>query len=158
MTIYQSIEEIQAAIGHEVGPSRWFTLDQQRIDGFGRITEDEQWIHTDPERAASGPFGTTVAHGYLTLALVSPIVMEIFQVENLHSAINYGMNKVRFPAPVPAGSRVRGTAVIEACEPVGKALQISLTVSITAEGSTRPACVAEFLMRVVAASAQPVHA
>jgi acyl dehydratase len=157
MTIYESVEEIQAALGDVVGPSRWFTLDQQRINDFGRISEDEQWIHTDPERAASGPFGTTVAHGYLTLSLVSPIVMEIFQVENLHSAINYGMNKVRFPAPVPAGSRVRGTAVIDACEPVGKALQITLTISITAEGATKPACVAEFLMRVTAGNTQPVH-
>ncbi|MCC3265503.1 MaoC family dehydratase [Arthrobacter gengyunqii] len=156
MTVFASADEIKAALGQEVGPSRWFTLDQQRINDFGRLSEDEQWIHTDPERAASGPFGITVAHGYLTLSLVSPIVMEIFQVENLHSAINYGMNKVRFPAPVAAGSRVRGTAVIGACEPVGDALQIILTVSITAEDATRPACVAEFLMRVVADSPQPV--
>ena len=157
MSVFASAKEIYAALGQEIGPSRWFTLDQHRINDFGRISEDEQWIHTDPERAALGPFGTTIAHGYLTLSLVSPIVMEIFQVENLHSAINYGMNKVRFPSPVPAGSRVRGTAVIEACESAGDALQITLTVSITAEGAARPACVAEFLMRVVADSTQSVH-
>jgi acyl dehydratase len=149
MTRYSSVSAVADAVGAQIGPSSWFTVDQKRIDGFAKLTEDEQWIHVDPARAADGPYGSTIAHGYLTLALVSPIVMEIFQVDRLHSAVNYGLNKVRFPAPVLAGQRVRGSAKIAAVEPAGAAMQVTLEVTIEVEGGTRPACVAEFVMRLV---------
>jgi acyl dehydratase len=148
---YESVAAVAGAVGEVLGPSRWLTIDQARIDAFAAITEDEQWIHVDPLRAAEGPFGSTIAHGYLTLSLVSPIVMEIFSVDKLHSAVNYGLNRVRFPAPVLSGQRVRGSATIRSAEEVGASLQVGLEVTIESEAGGRPVCVAEFLMRLVAA-------
>src|SRR5262249_54250029 len=109
---FPSVTELLGSVGDELGPSRWIIVDQERIDGFARVTEDEPWIHVDPARASTGPFGATIAHGYLTLSLVAPIVMELLTVGRLHSAVNYGLNRVRFPAPVRSGGRVRGRVTV----------------------------------------------
>jgi acyl dehydratase len=148
ITSYPSAAAVVHGVGDDLGPSRWFTVDQHRIDGFATITEDEQWIHIDPVRAETGPYGATIAHGYLTLSLVSPIVMEIFRVDNLHSAVNYGLNKVRFPNAVRAGERIRGRAKIAKADDLGGSTQVTLEVTIEVEGGERPACVAEFIMRL----------
>src|SRR5215510_15943015 len=99
--------ELTELIGREIGPTEWLKVDQERIDGFARATNDPQWIHTDPVRAAEGPFGTTIAHGFLTLSLCVPLMSQALQLDGYRMGINYGVNKVRFPAPVPSGSRVR---------------------------------------------------
>ena len=111
-TVVKSAEDIHALVGQELGTSSWVDIAQSRIDAFADVTGDHQWIHTDPERAAAGPFGTTIAHGYLTLSLLVPMLEEILVVENRKSSINYGLDKVRFPSPVPVGSRLRMSATL----------------------------------------------
>ncbi|MBT2384108.1 MaoC family dehydratase, partial [Streptomyces sp. ISL-11] len=108
--IFTSPEELRAAVGEELGPGDWLEVDQKRIDLFAEATGDHQWIHVDAERAAAGPFGTTIAHGYLTLSLLAALVPPLMRAEGARMGINYGLNKVRFPAPVPAGSRLRARA------------------------------------------------
>ena len=105
---YAHLADLQPLVGHEIGVSDWLTVDQARIDLFAQATGDHQWIHVDPERAAAGPFGTTVAHGFLTLSLVPQLFATAFDIDDVRMGVNYGLNKVRFPAPVPAGSRLRG--------------------------------------------------
>jgi acyl dehydratase len=146
---YASVAEVLDAVGDEVGPSRWISLGQPRIDAFADTTEDRQWIHTDPARAAEGPYGGTVAHGFLTLSLLSPVVTEIFTVGDLHSAVNYGLNRVRFPAPALAGRPVRGSATVQQVESTSTGVRVTLQVTMEAEGNDRPVCVADFLMLLV---------
>ncbi len=135
--------------GLELGPSRWFEVSQARIDAFADATEDRQWIHVDPERADESPFGATVAHGLLTLSLVIPMTYELMPVENARLAVNYGLNRVRFPAPVPVGKRVRQRVVLKAVEEVGEqAVQLTHERTVEVEGGDKPACVAETLMRI----------
>ena len=110
--IFTSADELRAGVGEQLGHSDWLEIEQKRIDLFADATGDHQWIHVDPERAASGPFGTTIAHGYLTLSLLPTLVPQVLRVEGMKMGINYGANKVRFPSPVPVGSRLRATAVL----------------------------------------------
>ena len=140
------IEEIQP--GLELGPSRWFDVPQERIDAFAELTEDRQWIHVDPERAAQSPFGTTVAHGLLTLALVIPITYELMPVEDARLAVNYGLNRVRFPAPVPAGSRVRGRLRVEEVADVDGGVQVVAAATVEREGAEKPVVAAELVFRL----------
>ncbi|MDA5281301.1 MaoC family dehydratase [Streptomyces sp. NPDC054904] len=145
--IFTSAEELRAGIGEPLGPSGWLEVDQKRIDLFADATGDHQWIHVDPERAASGPFGSTIAHGYLTLSLLPSLVPQIMLVEGMRMGINYGVDKVRFPAPVPVGSRLRATALITSVTEVGEGVQVAATVTVEREGAEKPVCVAESVSR-----------
>jgi acyl dehydratase len=140
------IDEIRP--GLELGPSRWFDVPQERIDAFAELTEDRQWIHVDPERAAESPFGTTVAHGLLTLALVIPITYELMPVEDARLAVNYGLNRVRFPAPVPAGSRVRGRLRVDEVADVDGGVQVVAAATVEREGVEKPVVAAELVFRL----------
>jgi acyl dehydratase len=145
--VFASPDEFRAAVGEELGTTGWQEIDQKRIDLFADATGDHQWIHVDPGKAARGPFGTTVAHGYLTLSLVPSFVHELVRVEGVRMAVNYGVNKVRFPAPAPVGSRLRASArVAEVTEVTGGA-QVAVTVTIEREGGDKPVCVAETVSR-----------
>lgn len=138
---------LQAAPGIHLGYSSWLEITQERIDAFAEATDDRQWIHVDPERAARGPFGTTIAHGYLTLSLAVPLVSEVVAVEGVAMGINYGTNRVRFPAPVPVGSRLRAGVELVASEGVDGGGQLTLAVVFEIEGAVKPACVAEVVYR-----------
>jgi acyl dehydratase len=145
----QGIADIEATVGTELGPTDWFTIDQARIDGFADATEDHQWIHVDPERAAAGPFGTTVAHGFLTLSLVPYLSGKLRRANGARMGVNYGLNRVRFPAPVPVGARVRARSTLISCDRVGDdAAQLVNRVTIEVEGSKKPACVADTVTRI----------
>src|SRR5882724_7222512 len=129
MNTYQNLSELQALIGSTLGTSDWFHLDQSRIDQFAAVTGDDQWIHVDPVRAAAGPFGTTVAHGHLTLSLAPVMVRSAFKVGNVRMTVNYGLNRVRFPAPVPVGSRLRGHFKLMTFEPLDAGAQLVVEVT-----------------------------
>ena len=143
MRVFSGLEELAAAAGEQLGVSEWHTVTQQQVDEFARATGDEQWIHVDPVRAAAGPFGAPIAHGYLTLSLVPMLVREVYAIEGLAMGVNYGCNKVRFPAPVPVGSRVRGAVELLSVTPAAMGSQVTTRVTIELEGSDKPACVAE---------------
>ncbi|MCX4802555.1 MULTISPECIES: MaoC family dehydratase [Streptomyces] len=145
--VFTSAEELHAGIGEPLGPSEWLEVDQKRIDLFADATGDHQWIHVDPERAAGGPFGSTIAHGYLTLSLLPSLVPQIMRVEGMRMGLNYGTNKVRFPAPVPVGSRLRAVAVITEVAEAGGGVQVTATVTVEREGGDKPVCVAESVSR-----------
>jgi len=136
-----------AAPGQHLGFSDWLEIDQRRIDLFAEATGDHQWIHVDPERAATGPFGKTIAHGYLTLSLANLFLPEILRVEGVSMGVNYGCEKVRFPAPVPVGSRVRGGGEVISAEVVKGGVQVVVRMTIEVEGSERPACVIDTISR-----------
>jgi acyl dehydratase len=142
------VSGIAELLGTELGPSGWIDVDQQRIDAFAAATDDSQWIHVDPERAAAGPFGTTVAHGFLTLSLCVPLLSEVLHVDGYRLSINYGLNRVRFPAPVPAGSRVRGRFRVASVEEVEGGDQAVLEATVEREGGEKPVCVAELVVRL----------
>ena len=145
--IFASLDELKGAIGEQLGTSDWLEIDQKRIDLFAEATGDHQWIHVDPEKAAGGPFGTTIAHGYLTLSLLPILVPQLMAVEGVRMGINYGTNKVRFPSPVPVGSRVRATAKIADVTEVSGGFQLTTTVTLEREGGEKPVCVAESVSR-----------
>ncbi|WP_269305814.1 MaoC family dehydratase [Aeromicrobium sp. HA] len=150
MTTFNSIEELRNAVGTDLGASRWFELTQDRIDVFADNTEDRQWIHIDPERAKDGPFGTTVAHGFLTLSLLAAMFGDLVDVKGVTAGINYGLNKVRFPAPAPVGSRVRGHGKIVEVTEIPGGVQMVTAVTVEREGSDKPVCVAESVNRILA--------
>ena len=131
----------------ELGPSRWVEVDQARIDNFAAATEDSQWIQTNRERAAAGPFGTTIAHGFLTLSLLPELWFEVAGDGGYTVTVNYGLNRVRFPAPVPVGSRVRASFRIEEVQPVDGGEQARIAATIEREGDPKPVCVAELVFR-----------
>ena len=142
------LQRLQPLVGTEIGVSDWFTIDQDRVDAFADATEDHQWIHVDPERAAQGPFGTTIAHGFLTLSLTVRLGSDIeLDVGEPRMAINYGLDRVRFTAPVPVGSRVRARVELASAEEKGGSLQVKRNITIEREGEERPAMVAEALSR-----------
>jgi acyl dehydratase len=148
---HPGIAALQAAVGTETGPTDWFTIDQARIDAFADATQDHQWIHVDPERAADGPFGTTVAHGFLTLSLVPYLAGQLRHVEGVRMGVNYGLDRVRFPAPVPAGARIRARSTLISCDPVQgtqDAAQMVNRITIEIEGNAKPACVADSVTRL----------
>ena len=133
-------------VGAEVGPTGWIEVTQERIDAFARATDDPQWIHVDHERAAAGPFGTTIAHGFLTLSLCVPMLYEILPPSS-GMTINYGVNRVRFPAPLPSGSRIRARVRVESVEDVPGGEQAALVATVEREGGEKPVCVAELVLR-----------
>jgi acyl dehydratase len=136
-----------ALVGHELGASDWVTVDQGRIDLFAQATGDHQWIHVDVERAKAGPFGAPVAHGFLTLSLLPEMAASAFDVDDVRMGVNYGLNRVRFPAPVPAGGRLRGRFKLLSYEPIEGGAQLVVEVTMELEGSAKPACVAESVSR-----------
>lgn len=154
MKTFHSYSELAACVGQEVAVTDWTTVTQESINLFADATGDHQWIHTDPRRAAAGPFGTTVAHGFLTLSLLARFFEQAFVVEGAQMGINYGLNRVRFPAPVPVGSRLRARLTLRALEPVEPGgVQMTWDVVVEREGSDKPVCVAESLARSYGAPA-----
>lgn len=150
MRTFGSIEELAACQGEVIGSSEWVTITQDAVNLFADATGDHQWIHVDPERAASGPFGTTIAHGYMTLAMLPRLMAQISRLDGVKLAINYGSNKVRFPAPVPVGSKIRAeTTVVDVADVGGGAHQVTYSTTVAIEGSAKPACVAESVVRYV---------
>ncbi|AEW93281.1 MULTISPECIES: MaoC family dehydratase [Streptomycetaceae] len=145
--VFASVEELRAAVGEDLGPSPWLPVEQKRVDLFAEATGDHQWIHVDPEKAARGPFGGTIAHGYLTLSLIPALMPELMRVEGVRMGVNYGVNKVRFPAPVPVGSHLRASARISEVTEVDGGVQLVTQVTIEREGGTKPVCVAETVAR-----------
>ncbi|WP_404818989.1 MaoC family dehydratase [Streptomyces phaeolivaceus] len=143
-----TFDELPAMKGESLGTSDWFRIDQDRIGRFADATDDHQWIHVDPERAKDGPFGAAVAHGFLTLSLLIPLWSQVFDVADATTSVNYGLNKVRFPAPVPAGSEIRLTGTVTEVEEVaGGAVQITADVLVEIRGGAKPACVAQPVFR-----------
>lgn len=145
-----TLEQLRDAAGTDLGASRWFQIDQSRIDAFADATEDHQWIHVDPARAADGPYGTTIAHGYLTLSLLPTLMVDLIQITGVSARLNYGLNKLRFPAPVSVGKRIRARAEIVGAEDVTGGVQAAIAVTIEVEGESKPACVAEYVFRALA--------
>jgi acyl dehydratase len=149
MRHFAHLRDLAALVGQPIGDSDWVDVDQHRIVAFAEATSDHQWIHVDAERAAEGPFGTTVAHGFLTLSLMPLLRASAFTIDDVQMGVNYGVNRVRFPAPVPAGSRVRAHFKLLAFEPLpdAGAAQLTLEATIEREGSAKPVCVAELVSR-----------
>ncbi|MCV7378148.1 dehydratase [Mycobacterium alsense] len=150
MRTFESVADLAAAAGETIGESSWVTITQEDVNLFADATGDHQWIHVDPERAAAGPFGTTIAHGFMTLALLPRLQHEIYTVKGIKLAINYGLNKVRFPAPVPVGSRVRARSSLVSVDDLGDgAVQATMSTTVEIEGAAKPACVAESIVRYI---------
>ncbi len=147
MRVFNGVDELRAAAGSQLGVSDWITIDQSHIDTFAEATGDHQWIHVDEERAKAGPFGTTIAHGFLTLSLLPVLVSQAYRVEGTKMGVNYGLNKVRFTSPVPVGSKVRGNIDLVSVADVDGGVQMTTKVTVEIEGSERPALVAEWLTR-----------
>lgn len=149
MRVFQGVDDLASAAGSQLGYSQWHEVTQPQVDMFADATGDHQWIHVDPERAAAGPFGGTVAHGFLTLSLVPMLAREVYRVEGLAMAVNYGCNKVRLPAPVRVGARVRAGVELLAVTPGALGSQVTTRVTVELEGSDKPACVVEMIALVV---------
>ena len=148
-TTFDSVAGVLAAVGSELGTTEWITVTQQRINTFAEATGDHQWIHVDPERAKDGPFGTCVAHGYLTLALANLFLPQLVSYQRLKMGVNYGCDKVRFPAPVKVDSRIRGRGEVVAAEPVkGDGVQVTVRISVEIDGSDKPGCVVDTISRL----------
>ena len=143
MRTFTTSEEIEAAAGQEIGTSDWVQIDQDRVDKFAEATGDHQWIHVDVERAKDGPFGGTIAHGYLTLSLVPWLGSQVFTLDTPGAKLNYGVNKVRFPNPLRVGSRVRATVAVGEVTDVKAGKQLTFSYTVEIEGQDKPACVAE---------------
>jgi len=141
--VFASLDEFKAAAGTELGTSDWVTVTQEQINTFADATGDHQWIHVDPEAAAKGPFGTTIAHGYLTLSLLPVFAEQIYDVQGLAFGVNYGANKVRFPNPVPVDSRLRATATLKEVADIPIGTQATITFVVEREGADKPSVVAE---------------
>jgi len=146
-TIVQGIDTFKDLVGTHLGYSEWHRIEQNQVNLFADATGDHQWIHVDPERAASGPFGVAIAHGYLTLALAPVLLGEVMTVEGTSMGINYGCNKVRFPSPVPVGSNLRMGVAVAEVEDVKGGVQVVLDLTLETEGSTKPSCVAQVVYR-----------
>lgn len=145
----RSVDDLKALVGRELGPTGWVQVDQQMVDAFAEVTGDRQWIHVDVERAAASPMGGTIAHGLLTLSLGPAFTEELFSFEGFAHALNYGYEKVRFPAPTPVGSRLRMTATVTDVTPVTGGAQVTTTQVFQVEGSDKPVCVAQSVGRFV---------
>jgi acyl dehydratase len=145
---YQNLAELKALVGSEIGLSDWISVDQTRIDQFAAVTGDDQWIHVDPKRAASGMFGSTVAHGFLTLSLLPFFIRSSHKVLGPRMSVNYGLNRVRFPAPVPVNSRLRAHFKLLSYEDIEGGVQLITEVTVEREGQSKPVCVAESVGRL----------
>jgi acyl dehydratase len=141
--VFTSLEEVQGALGRPIGPSAWLVVGQERIDAFAEATGDHQWIHVDADRAAAGPFGGTIAHGYLTLSLIPRFGQQLFRLDLGQARVNYGVDKARFPAPVPAGSRLRAQAAFAGLRRIEAGAALTTRYTIEIDGQRKPACVAE---------------
>jgi len=147
MKTFEKISDLQPLVGEELGVSEWMTVTQEQINKFAEATGDHQWIHLDAERAKAGPFGTTIAHGFLTLSLLPEMTASAFRVTETKMGVNYGLNKVRFPSPVPVNSRLRGRFKLIEYIPLEGGAQMTVECTMEREGSTKPVCVAESLAR-----------
>ena len=147
MRSFDKLADLVPLVGQHVADSDWITIDQRRIDQFAEATGDHQWIHVDPVRAAAGPFGTTVAHGFLTLSMLPEMGADAIDIKDVRMGVNYGLNKVRFTAPVPAGSRIRGRFKLLSYEPIEGGAQLTFDVTMEREGSEKPVCIAESVSR-----------
>lgn len=149
MRVFNGIDEVEKAVGEHLGYSDWLEVTQERVDLFAEATGDHQWIHVDPEKAASGPYGTTIAHGYLTLSLLPVLGQKIFRLDGVKLKVNYGSNKVRYPAPVLVGSKIRAGAEFKTLERTAKGANLIVGYTIEIDGSDRPALVAETVVVLV---------
>ncbi len=147
MNVFATIAGLEDKVGEELGVSEWIEVTQERIQRFADATGDHQWIHLDQERAKAGPFGTTIAHGFLTLSLLPEMSAQAFSVTDTRMGVNYGLNRVRFPAPVPSGSRLRGRFKLLQFEPLEGGAQMTVEVKMEREGSDKPVCIAESVSR-----------
>lgn len=148
MRIFQTLDELIPCVGQELAVTDWTTVTQAQIDQFAEATGDHQWIHVDQARAKEGPYGRTIAHGFLTLSLMPKLFASAIQLEGTRMGLNYGLNKVRFPAPVPVDSRLRCRIGLAACEPVANdGLQLTFSMQIEREGGAKPVCIADFIQR-----------
>lgn len=154
MRVFTSVDELTAAIGETLGPGPWQPIEQDRVNLFADATDDHQWIHVDPERAAAGPFGATIAHGFLTLSLVPALAGQLYRVEGVAMGVNYGLNRVRFPAPLRVGAAVRASAVIAEVSPVSGGVQVVTAVTVNSDGGDKPVCVAETVSRLYRAASR----
>ena len=145
--VFETPADLKTAVGDQLGTSEWLEITQQRIDLFAEATGDHQWIHVDPERAKDGPYGATIAHGYLTQSLVNHFLPEIIEVQGASMGINYGADRLRFPAPVPVGSRIRGRGELVSAEDVKGCVQAVVRVTVEIDGGDRPACVIDTISR-----------
>ncbi|MFC4013863.1 MaoC family dehydratase [Nonomuraea purpurea] len=147
-TTAAGLAELKALTGADLGHSSWLEIGQERVNAFADVTGDHQWIHLDPERAGRGPFGGTIAHGYLTLSLVIPLFTELLEIGGVRMSVNYGLNRVRFPAPVKVGGRIRLAATVVSVEDVaGDGVQMVVDFTVEIDGSAKPACVAQAVYR-----------
>ena len=149
MRLFEGVADLEKAVGTHLGHSEWHTIDQAQIDAFADATGDHQWIHVDPAQAAAGPFGATIAHGFLVLSLLPILTWQVFKVEGVTMGINYGADRLRFPSPVPVGSRVRAGVELTAVSPHALGYQVATRVTIERDGGDKPACVADMLAIVV---------
>lgn len=149
MKVFEGLDQLEAEIGRHVGYSDWMEITQERIDAFAEATGDHQWIHVDPVRAAEGPYGVTIAHGYLTLSLLPVLGAEVMEIRGFRMMINYGLDKVRFPAPVPVGSRIRAGIQLTSLQRKSSGVQLNSLVTVEVEGGGRPAVVAETVRMMV---------
>jgi acyl dehydratase len=146
-TSVETLNDLASYVGKELGASSWVDVDQDRINAFADATDDHQWIHVDAERAKDGPFGGTIAHGYLTLSLLIPMWTDILEVGDVRTMVNYGLNKVRFPSPVPSGSKIRARATLASLEAIPGGAQLAVDVLVERQGGDKPACVAQLVLR-----------
>lgn len=149
MKRFSGLDEFVAAQGSQLGPTEWLEVTQDRVNLFADATDDHQWIHVDPERAAAGPFGQTIAHGLLTLSLLPHFMQQLYRVDNIAMAINYGYNKVRFITPVKVGAKIRARAEITKVDQLDNAVQATVTTTVEIDGSEKPAAVAESIVRMM---------
>ena len=147
MKVFASLQDVASCVGQEVAVSEWTTITQAQIDQFAQATGDHQWIHVDVEKAKKGPFGAPIAHGYLTLSLGPSLLPQVYGIEGAVMGVNYGTNKVRFPSPVPVGSRLRVGAKLLSAEDVSGGIQMTLEATFEIEGASKPSCVAELVFR-----------
>ncbi|OKH72022.1 dehydratase [Mycobacterium sp. SWH-M1] len=147
MKVFADLEEFTQAAGTELGPTEWLEIDQQRVNQFADATDDHQWIHVDPQRAADGPFGGAIAHGLLTLSLLPRFMHDLYRVDNVAMAINYGFDKVRFITPVPVGAKLRARSVISKVSALDNAAQATLVTTMEVDGAQKPAAVIESIVR-----------
>ncbi|MEH0554023.1 MaoC family dehydratase [Streptomyces sp. B21-101] len=150
MRTFQGVAELEQAVGSHLGYSDWHTVTQNQVNTFAEATGDHQWIHVDPVKAAQGPFGTTIAHGYLTLSLVPQLIWEVYKVEGVSMGVNYGANRLRFPAPVPVDSKVRAGVELLSVTPSGRGHEVIARVTIERENGDKPVCVVETVSILVA--------
>ncbi|MFC7546829.1 MaoC family dehydratase [Plantactinospora sp. GCM10030261] len=148
MRTFTGISELATAVGQTLGPGPWLRIDQSRVDLFADATDDHQWIHTDPERAAAGPYGGTIAHGFLTLSLLPALVGRLYRVDGVRMGVNYGLNRVRFPAPVVVGGSIRATAVIQDVSGIDGGAQLVTRVQVDSDAGGKPCCVADTVSRL----------